>query len=336
MDDPFYDEPPLADLPPATSEGAAAGDASESTGAAAGTGAASTNAPDADGQAPAASTADGNGNGGAQPSPEPNPLDLSRLEAVALEARQQRASSQPAAPTHAQPQPDLTKLADAMSGGARMREAVEAMSRGDLSKVAEITGVSEATLLERTTEHALKGGSTSVIEDKLSKALERIARLEGRAPKDPDEVPQWYQEQQQRQAHQANQQAFFDVAADDKAHPVLSKLDQADALRYGQEASALLERNGHSWSPEAAAHVAEQLAARRLKGLLAHQPGAPSGNQAGSEESKAAGNNAQPADTGGDDAGGALDNRAASTTAAAMPELDDEEAWERLSASLVQ
>lgn len=298
----------------------------------------------------AESVEDGDEDGGEQPSaaaPGEHPAAapgalpaLDDLRKVAAERAKAFEAQKPAEPAPAQQagqpaQPDLSALADGLSGAKAMREAMEAFKTGDGSKLAEVMGVDEATLYERWTDRAIRG-ETSSIEQKLNTALKRIEELEGRGLPDDVLTAEKLAEREQQAKQQQTRDTFtswaqagrIDPATGEKVtYPTLGALAQIDpnlALRYGSEAEELVKAHGLPLTLESVAHYAEQIAHEKHGALFQAQQQAGTAQQTPGGIRSAAASSATP---GSKKRPVTIDNRAAAEVASSLPDFEDEDAF---------
>ncbi len=309
----------------------------------------------ADSSAPASAPPDGAGVGeGGEPSAAPEdganvapesdasgageavaddaPLDLAKLEALAKERQSAREAQQPTAEQKAEAAEPLTAdaIAQAMRSTDTFRQQVtEAVAKGDLATLTRLTSqdpekADPAGVYERFTKHALDPSGASAA-DKVAALEAKIAELEGKTLPENVLTTERLQEIEREKAYAANRQAFLSTISDADAYPILANIDESLRLQYGGEAQAAIEAAGEVPTTELLAQISEQVARSKLGGLLAQNSGAVVKSEDGSKSPKAAG-----AATAGENSGrGAIDNRAASTTAATMPDPDDDEAWDQ-------
>ncbi len=268
------------------------------------------------------------------------PLDLARLQALAEKRRAERpaAKQEPEERSSAEP---LTAeaIAKAVREGDSYRDQLrKALQNADLEALARLatddpSKVDPASLYERFTRAALDpdGAQASA---KIAKLEAELAELRGQ--KLPDDVltTSKYEEMQQQaqyaKAKADSEQAFRDlVSGDADAHPILSKIDSKLAMDYAYHAQGLLEAHaketGSAFTLQDVSRIAEEIASSSLGGLVGQNRGPASETEGGSDITKAA----SAATAGKTEVSGEIDNRAASTTSATMPDPDDEEAWER-------
>jgi hypothetical protein len=269
----------------------------------------------------------------------PTGVNLAKLQELAEARAKQRATEPPPRQEQAEAANALTPeaLVKAFREGDTFRAAVTAAVRdGDLDALAKLTAddpskADAAGVYERMTRRALDPTGAA--------AADRIAKLEAeiesmKAGKLPDDVvtESKLQEREHQRAIAANRAAFSETVSNAEEYPFLAAIDPSEALRYGIEADTLLAEHGQERSTALVSRIAEEIASSRLGGLRAQNAGAAAKTQGGGQVQQAAG----AATVGETQAHGAIDNRAASTTAAAMPDVDDEDGWERHSRNLMR
>lgn len=268
-------------------------------------------------------------------------FDLAKLQAIAEKRRAGRSTQQAAEPQEQATAQPLTAeaLAKAMREGDSFREQIrQAVADGDLEKLAQLTAddptkADPASIYERMTKRALDPTGTAAA-DKIAKLEAKIAELEKRDLPEGVLTEQKLAEREAAKARAESEAKFTSMIADAEKHPFLANIDEGLALKYAYDAQDLLvqmhEDTGQAFSLEDVARIAEDIASSKLQGLRAQNQGAAAGSKGGSEATKAA----SAATAGKRQAGGGIDNRAASTTAATMPDPDDDDAYERRSVSL--
>lgn len=284
--------------------------------------------PDAGGEAPS-EPAEQNVAQGSQS--DDGPLDLAKLQALADKRKAARPEQKPEPEKEAPPPLTAEAIAQAMQSGDSFQQQVRAAwAKGDmesLSKLMAQDGKGDAARdFERFTQNALNPDAARVT-DEVAALKAKIAELEGKELPGNVLTEEKLQQMQQEQAYAANRQAYLASFSDAEKYPTLSKVDNEDfRLQCGHEAQQAIEAAGHEPTTELLAQIAEQVASSKLAGLLGQNRGPAPKTEGGSELPKAAGDAATGAKTEGT---GEIDNRAASTTAATMPDPDDEDAWER-------
>jgi hypothetical protein len=260
------------------------------------------------------------------------PLDLARLQALAEKRRAERpAAKQEAEKAEVPPPLTAEAIAQAVKGtDSRWAEAQKAYAAGDMLTLSRLMGGEKADAaadFERFTRAALDPDGAKA-SDRIARLEAELAELKGAGQKIPDEVltTEKLQAMQREEAQAANRRAFLASFSDSEAFPTLSKVDnESFRLQCGQEAELLITEAGEAPTVELLARIAEQVASSKLGGLLAQNQGAASKTEGGFGNTRATG----VAAVGKTEASGEIDNRAASTTSATMPDPDDEEAWER-------
>lgn len=266
-------------------------------------------------------------------------VNLAKLQALASQRRAERGTTPTpaAAPESAQSSAPLTAEALAKALGEQdtfRAQVTKAIRDGDLETLARIADPDKAdtaALYERMTAKALNPDSARVT-DEVAALKARIAELEGKALPENVITKERLAEMEQQRAYEANRAAFHASAADGEKYPTLSKIDASLQLMYGQEAERLISDAGHQPTNELLLRIAEEVASSKLRGLIARNSGAAPETQGGSLDPKAAG----AATAGETQASGGIDNRAASTTSATMPDPDDEDAWERRELDIIR
>ncbi len=281
-------------------------------------------APDGAGEAVATPAEDtpaepATGASAATPEPETKPSPLADLMAKAEARRAEReAKAAPAAPTGI----TAEQLETLMSGRDENRAAIEALKAGDLSLAAKLTGKDPASLFEGITKNGLNPGSVSA-EQEIAALKAELAELKGAKPEGvvtQESFKQW-QADQEREANNARFHAMFSEEEAASSFPTLVGLDRVYApkvaqekrLEYGARAAGLMAEAELPFTVEAAAQFAEQLAAKDLSGLASMIQGAPATNKGAAVSDHGAA--ADSATAGRTQAGGTIDNRAASTSA---------------------
>lgn len=267
------------------------------------------------------------------------PLNLAKLEALAEQRRARRPEPKPE--PEAKPEPLTAEaIAKAMqSANTQWQEAQKAYAEGDLAKLSQLMGGKDpASDFERFTRMSLDPDGTRAAAT-ISKLEARIAELEGKGlPENvltAEKLAEMRQQEEAAAYKKQSEAAFADLVKDSAdTHPFLAGMDNAAALRYAYLAQGKLEAHaeatGATFTLADISRIAEQIASSELQGLKAHNQGAAPTSQGGSEAEKAA----SAATAGAKQASGGIDNRAASTTAATMPDPDDDDAWEQRARAL--
>lgn len=260
------------------------------------------------------------------------PLDLAKLEALAKERRGSREAQQPNHEQKTEAPEPLTAdaIAQAMRSTDTFRQQVtEAVAKGDLATLARLTSqdpekADPAGVYERFTKRALDPSGTSAA-DEIAALKAEIAELKARELPENVLTTERMQELEMEKAYARNTEDYMNAVADPETAPILSTIDPRLRYDYGMQAQRKILAAGEIPTTELLASIAEQVARSELGGLRAQNSGAAVKNEDGSKSPKAAG-----AATAGENSGrGAIDNRAASTTAATKPDPDDEEAWDQ-------
>jgi FtsZ-binding cell division protein ZapB len=312
-------------------------------------------------ETPAAGTSEGDGGstgteaqnvaqGSGEASANDGPLDLAKLQALAEQRRAAAPAPKADAPKADEPKaeeaPALTADAIARavtSGNAQLQAAAKALEAGDLSALVRAIKGDDgdaAGVFERFGRHAMDPDGAKAA-DTIAKLQAEVNSLKESQGKLPDDVltASKYEELQQKQqmaaAKAESESAFQKMVTDDaEAFPILSRIDKDTALDYAYLAQRMLtdeanaaKEDGRSFAFDLqdVSRIAEGIASSKIGGLLGQNRGPAPKTEGGSELPKAAGDAATGAKTEGT---GEIDNRAASTTAATMPDPDDEDAWE--------
>ena len=299
-------------------------------------------AAEADGGNIEGNAGDGEGEGAGQQA-EPA-LNLAKLQALAEERRARRPEPKQEQAEEKPAERGLVEaLTEAMRGTKatedRWAEAVKAYKSGDmiaLSRAFDGEGADAAAAFEKLASGSLDPDGTRT-RDALAKLQAEVAELRAERGKLPENVltseklEEMRQKEAMAKATAESEAAFTElVSGESESHPFLSAVDKNVALRYAWQANDLLLDHAKSnkdftFTLADVSRVAEEIASSELRGLIARNEGAASESKGGRDTEKAA----SAATAGETKARGGIDNRAASTTAATMPDPDDDDAYEQ-------